>query len=525
MTPCPIFPLVLCGGMGSRLWPMSRVDQPKQFQPTAGSGSETYFQSTLLRHRSLGFQSPIIVTNFRHGPIVDRQMNELQISGTVIAEPMGRNTGPAVLAAALMILREDPDAQLLVLPSDHIIRGDMNGIIQAMVAPANDGRIITFGVVPRYAETGYGYITDAGASGTHDGLHNVDRFIEKPPVEKAQALIDGGLSYWASGISLFRADVIVEEYNRFDPLTAHMVDTAVSLGLRRGAGGRSGSGRRGHILLDEGTFRQARSEPTERAIFEVSERIGLAPLHGIDWDDVGAWSAVHRISDADEQDNVLTGDVIAIDTRNSLIQSDGRLVAVIGLDDVVVVDTPDALLVAHRDRSQDVKALVERLQAANRTEVKSHVTRDTTWGQVEVLARSQGYDMRLITVNPGEALSISGTGIGASLLTVVAGEVDCTPEGESGVLLAAGQSLPVAIDRNIRVYNPLGESVKLIQILFSAQTEALPVEGAAEAPASSIATTTPVALEVPEGPQTRRRRLQIVRTMLWPELGLAAANG
>ncbi len=521
MTPCPIFPLVLCGGMGSRLWPMSRVDQPKQFQPTAGSGSATYFQSTLLRHRTFGFQSPIIVTNFRHGPIVDRQMNELQISGTVIAEPMGRNTGPAVLAAALMILQEDPDALLLVLPSDHIIRGDMNGIVQSMAAPANEGRIITFGVAPRYAETGYGYITDAGASGTHSGLHNVDRFIEKPPVEKAQALIDGGLSYWASGISLFRADVIVEEYNRFDPLTAHMVDAALTLGLRRGAS----SLRRGHILLDEGTFRQARSEPTERAIFEVSERIGLAPLHGIDWDDVGAWSAVHRISDSDEHENVLTGDVIAIDTRNSLIQSDGRLVAVIGLDDVVVVDTPDALLVTHRDRSQDVKGLVERLQAANRTEVKSHVTRDTTWGQVEVLARSQGYDMRLITVNPGEALSISSTGIGASLLTVVAGEVDCTPEGESGVLLVAGQSLPVAADRKVRVYNPLGESVKLIQILFSQQTEAQPTDAAAEAPASAIAATTPVALELPESPLARRSRLQIVRTMLWPELGLAAANG
>lgn len=516
MTPCPIFPLVLCGGMGSRLWPMSRVDQPKQFQPTAGSGSTTYFQSTLLRHRSLGFQSPIIVTNFRHGPIVDRQMKELQMSGTVIAEPMGRNTGPAVLAAALMALREDPEAVLLVLPSDHIIRGDMNGIILSMAAPANEGRIITFGVAPRYAETGYGYITDAGASGTHHGLHNVDRFIEKPPVEKAQALIDSGLSYWASGISLFRADVIVEEYNRYDPLTAHMVDSALTLGLRRGAAG----GRRGHILLDEGTFRQARSEPTERAIFEVSERIGLAPLHGIDWDDVGAWAAVHRISDADDQENVLTGDVIAVDTRNSLIQSDGRLVAVIGMDDVVVVDTPDALLVTHRSRSQDVKGLVERLQAANRAEVKSHVTRDTTWGQVEVLARSDGYDMRLITVYAGEALSISTTGIGASLLTMVAGALDCTLEDEVGTVLSAGQSLQVAADRKVRVHNPSGATVKLIQILFNRVAELPPSDLAPPAAPTAFALA-----EEAEAASARRSHLSIVRSMFWPELGLASANG
>lgn len=513
MTLHPIFPLILCGGMGSRLWPMSRIDQPKQFQPTNGFGSTTYFQSTLLRHRGPGFQTPIVVTNFRHGPIVDRQMNELQMQGIVIAEPVGRNTGPAVLAAAMVILRQNPDAQLLVLPSDHIIRGDMTGIVQAMSAPARDGRIITFGVPPRYAETGYGYITDAGASDVHDGLHDVGSFIEKPPADKAQGLIDEGQAYWASGISLFRADVIVEEYLRFDPMTASAVDAAVTLGLER----RPRAGRRDHILLDEGTFRQARSEPTERAIFEVSDRIGLAPLDGIEWDDVGAWAAVHRISDTDDEANVLTGDIIAIDTRNSLVQSDGRLVAVIGMDDVVVVDTPDALLVTHRSRSQDVKGLVERLQATDRAEVKSHVTRDTSWGQVEVLARAQGYDMRLITVNPGEALTISSTDIGPSLLTVVSGEVDCLQDDEVARPLSTGQSLSVAADRKVRVHNPMGESVKLIQILFSRTAEAPDPE-----PALATASSHPV---VPEGKEHRRRRLAIVRKMLWPEHGLVASNG
>jgi mannose-1-phosphate guanylyltransferase / mannose-6-phosphate isomerase len=515
-----IFPLVLCGGMGSRLWPMSRVDQPKQFQPTAGQGSASYFQATLLRHRGPGFQAPIVVTGFRHGAIVDRQMNELQLSGTVIAEPLGRNTGPAVLAAALNVLQDDGDALLLVLPSDHIIRGDVNTIIQRMAAPAEDGRIITFGVVPRYAETGYGYITDAGASGTHDGLHNVDRFIEKPPVELAQALIDGGLSYWASGISLFRADVIVEEYRRQDPATVDCVAAALALGLRRPTSG----GRRAHVQLEEVSFRQARNLPTERAVFEVTDRIGLAPLHGIDWDDVGAWSAVHRTSVADDQRNVLTGDVITLDTRNSLVQADGRLVAVIGMDDVVVVDTPDALLVAHRERSQEVKKLVETLQAANRAEAKSHVARDTSWGQVEVLSRTQGYDMRLITVNPGEALAIHGIEGGSSLVTVVSGRVDCAPDGEAFRTIQTGQSVEIGPQARLQVSNPLGDSVKLIQILFSAGPE----EPACAEPGPAndgVSVTVPAdAVQVAESLSHRHRRLAAIRAAVLPDVGLFAAN-
>ena len=515
MSKRSVFPLVLCGGMGSRLWPMSRVDQPKQFQPTSGPGTATFFQSTLMRHRGQGYEAPIVVTNYRHGPIVNRQMSEVQMGGTVIAEPVGRNTGPAVLAAALTLLDESPDALMLVLPSDHVVKGDMDEIVQEMTGPAEDGRIIVFGVPPRYAETGYGYITDGGASALHDGLHEVQQFVEKPPVDLAQSLVDGGRSYWASGISLFRADVLVEEYRRFDPATSALVEAAVARAARRYV-----KSARDHILLDEETFRQARSEPTERAVFEVTERIGLAKMHGIEWDDVGAWSAVHRISGRDEMGNRLSGDVVAIDTRNSLIQAAGRLVAVIGMEDVVVVDTPDALLVTQRGRAQDVKALVERLQAESRDEASSHVVRDTSWGQVEVLTRAPGYDMRIITINPGEALSILGTGIGPSLLTVISGQADCDVKGGQSVRMVMGHSLSITADQSLSVYNPRADELKMIQIMFVGEASTPQVltpraEPAQEPAAPQRATDSKAVNGV-------RSALAALRAFTHPEHGLAA---
>ncbi len=289
---------------------MSRVDQPKQFQPTAGTGSASFFQATLLRHRGPGFETPIVVTNFRHGPIVNRQMRELQMAGTVIAEPVGRNTGPAVLAAALTVLREDPDALLLVLPSDHVVKGEINGIVRAMAQPADEGRIVAFGIPPRYPETGYGYITDGGASLAHDGLHEVRQFIEKPPLEQARTLV-------TSGNPIGRPASACSAPMFWSRNTGGSTRRPRFWWKRRSPArhARAATARATHILLDEPTFKLARNEPTERAVFEVSDRIALAPLRGIEWDDVGAWSAVHRISERNEAENLLSGDVIAIDTR------------------------------------------------------------------------------------------------------------------------------------------------------------------------------------------------------------------
>jgi mannose-1-phosphate guanylyltransferase / mannose-6-phosphate isomerase len=406
-----IYPLVLCGGMGARLWPMSRVQQPKQFQPTNGKGSLTYFQTTVQRHRGPQFHDPIIVTSHRHIDLVRQQLNDIQCGGTIIGEPTPRNTGPAVLAAALQILPMDPRALLLVLPSDHMIDGDLNSTVLAMADAAARGDIVTLGVAPTYAETGYGYILDGGETQHYAGLHHVARFVEKPNSAVAEALIAAGGAYWASGISLFSAATIVAEFGRLEPATLGAVRAAIA-GATRVAQG---------TILQDFAFRHARSEPTERMIFEKSPLVALAPIT-VRWNDIGAWAAVYDVNAKTEGGNVTNGDVVAMDTTNSLIRADGRLVVVVGMNDVIVVDTKDALLVTNRAHAQNVKQVTELLKTNGRPEIESHTFHTTPWGGVEDLLSKTGYKLELLTVRPGLTAKINGHGIGTSFLSVVAGE-------------------------------------------------------------------------------------------------------
>jgi mannose-1-phosphate guanylyltransferase / mannose-6-phosphate isomerase len=465
-----ITPVVLCGGMGSRLWPLSRLDQPKQFQPVNGRGSLSFFQTTIQRHRGLAFHDPVVVTNSRQEALVARQMRDLQLQARIIAEPVGRNTGPAVLAAALTALQDDAEAQLLILPSDHIIRGDLNRTITAMSAAADDGLIVTFGIKPAYPETGFGYITDGGAFTNYRGLHRVARFVEKPAYDVALQLMTGGQSYWASGISLFRADTIVEEFRRLDPACVQAVQAALNGASRRN----------GTLLLDDAAFAQATSQPTERLIFEQTQRIALAPLHDVEWNDVGAWNAVHQISQSDAAGNVISGDVMAMDTTNSLIRSEGRLVTVIGMQDVVVVETADAVLVTNWKSAQKVKQVVERLVADQRPEVRTHRIQETPWGQVETLSQDAGCDMRILTVQPGASVQINGTGAGPSVLTVVSGSGHCTVDGRE-MVIGRGDTLPIDADYALPLVNTSGQAMRLMQMMFAAPHDAQIITRAAKA--------------------------------------------
>ncbi len=454
-----ITPVVLCGGMGSRLWPMSRIDQPKQFQPTLGKGSLTYFQATLQRHRGPDFAEPIVVTNAGQAALVHRQLDDLQMQGQVVGEPVGRNTGPAVLAAAICAHRQNRDAIILVLPSDHMIKGDINRIIRAMHPAAEDGRIVSFGVVPTYPETGYGYITDGGPVADYPGLHEVAQFVEKPGHDHAQRLLDAGGVFWASGISLMRADTLIEEFRRLDPTTHAAVQAALDGAEVRTLG----------IVLDEDSFRQAANEPTERQVFERTPAIALAPLYGVEWDDVGAWNAVYKIADQDPDGNVLHGDVIAMNTHNSLVQSETRLVAIIGMQDTVVIDTPDAVLVTKRSHSQDVKQLVDRLKAGKRREVRTHTTREMPWGRIETVATDTGNDMRLMTVQRKASLQVNGTGVGPSLLTVLSGEGRCLIDGRE-VTVKRGQTVAIDPDEALPLTNPTEADLKLVHVVFRGGT-------------------------------------------------------
>lgn len=450
-----IYPVVLCGGMGSRLWPMSRIDQPKQFQPISGRGSLSYFQTTVQRHRGPQFHDPIVVTNQRHSDLVQRQLGEIQCGGQIIGEPIGRNTGPAVLAAALHILHSDAAALLLVLPADHIILGDLNTTVLAMADAAAAGRIVIFGIKPAYAETGYGYIIDGGTTGGQSGLHHVDRFVEKPNAQVAQRLIDAGHSYWASGISLFSAAMIVSEFKRLQPDTYAAVLAAVQGGARGMHG----------LTLDLQSFQKAGNEPTERSIFEHSPAVSLAPL-SVKWDDIGAWAAVYDVNAKCAQGNVTTGDVMALETTNSLIRSDGRLVVVLGLDDVIVIDTKDALLVTKRAHAQKVKEVVETLKAAKRSEVRRHVYATKPWGQIEDMNAAQGYKLEMLTVRPGSTAQINGHGLGASFLSVIMGKGSYL-EGHTQPVHTIGQGSMLAIDKDTQVSLTNTQTTDLQALLVS----------------------------------------------------------
>ncbi len=467
-----IYPLILCGGMGSRLWPMSRIDQPKQFQPVNGKGSLTYFQTTVQRHLGAKFHEPIIVTNAAQADLVSQQLNEIQSAGRIIGEPVGRNTGPAVLAAALSILPDDPDAILLVLPSDHIIVGDLNQTVEGMAIAADGGRIITFGVTPGYAEAGYGYIIDGGEVATYPGLHSVARFIEKPTVEVAQRLIDEGTAYWASGISMFRADVISEEFRKLEPRTHAAVTEAVS----------AAKPTRNGIVLNEAAFREARDEPTERAIFENSSVIALAPID-VKWDDVGAWASVYDVNAKSDDGNVTNGDVMTLDTTNSLIRSDGRLVVVVGMNDVIVVDTKDALLVTDRAHAQQVKLVVEKLKSGGRSEVVSHPFRNHAWGGIESLADNPEYRLEKLTVLPGSTIAINGHGLGDSFLSVVSGTGTYLEDNKGNdQTLELGSMLTIDKDTEVSLTNPSDQDMHAFLLSTTPMDAEAPQTADAERP-------------------------------------------
>lgn len=449
-----INPLIICGGNGTRLWPVSRVQSPKQFQQIAGQGSLTFFQSAVQRHRGDGFAAPIVVTGARHARTVLDQLEQIQCQADILCEPMGRNTGPAVLAAALRLLPRDPEALILVVPADHVIEGNINEAILAMAPAARDGRIVTFGITPRYAETGFGYITDGGEIASHPGLHGVDAFVEKPPVDRARELVDGGAAYWASGISLFTASTIVAEYRKFDPETVAAVEQAMAAATRTSAG----------LMIDQASFGRAVAGATESIVFERTDRIALCPLD-VSWSDVGSWTAMYGISKRNRQGNVLQGDVLALETQNSMIRSDSRLVTVVGMSDVIVIDTDDALLVARVGHCQSVKQVAEHLKAQQRVEAERHLGTMREWGSTKEMVASDHFSMSSLTINPGASVGIRP--LPGAELVVTKGRV-CLSGPDGPAILESGQRTVLDPAIETRVLNDSDEPVEVLHMANAA---------------------------------------------------------
>jgi mannose-1-phosphate guanylyltransferase/mannose-6-phosphate isomerase len=476
-----IYPLIVCGGVGTRLWPVSRTQSPKQFARVGDENSPTFFQSAVHRHTGPAYHAPVIVSAAKNRETLARQMDEIRCTGTVIHEPMGRNTGPAVLAAAMTLVARDPDAVMVVVPADHVIKGDLTPTITAMLPAAQAGRIITFGIKPRYAETGFGYITDGGPVIGYPGLRKVERFVEKPPTRKARLLVESDIAYWASGLSMFAAATIIAEYRKFDPATVDAVQAAVDNGRQAFDG----------FELSADHFAQAKSGPTESVVFEKTDRISLAPLD-VEWSDVGSWSAMYGISESGPLGNVLQGDVIVVETTNSMVRSSSRLVTVVGMKDVIVIDTPDALLVTRVGHCQDVKKVAEHLKGDNRPEAERHVpalpkVSARAYGAFSPVYQSQGVELSSARLAPGGTLDLSP------------GEARELAVGR-GTLLATAAGQPRPLTPGARMVLPADAAVTLVNtgleeaevVLMTLHAAAAWQDDAAAAPNVETAALRPV---------------------------------
>lgn len=345
-----IIPVILSGGAGTRLWPLSWGDHPKQFLPLVSN--KTMIQETLLRLSNLEIDAPIVSCGEGHRFLVAQQIGEItDKKPTILLEPMAKNTAPAIAAACCAAMKRDKDAIVVVLPSDHVI-ADVKTFQSAVMTAAKNaekGALVTFGIVPTFAATGYGYVKASGAE--TDGAFTLEKFVEKPCLEKAQEYLASGEYSWNSGMFVFKAATFIEE------LKVHSLEMAkLSIESFEKAAADSD-----FIRLDKDSFGQIKGDSIDYAVMEKTSKGKIVKLNA-GWDDVGSWSALYDISEKDENKNAVKGDVIALDTVNSYIRGGKRTIATIGLDNVVIVDADDSLLIARMDKIQDVKKVAEEMK-------------------------------------------------------------------------------------------------------------------------------------------------------------------
>jgi len=444
-------PVLLSGGVGSRLWPVSREAYPKQFLPLAGE--QSMLVDTLHRLEALSAQPPMVVCNEEHRFIVAEQLREAGVAGAeIILEPCGRNTAPAVAVAALQALKSDEDAILLVLPADHLVENPaaFHAAVREALPLAEQGRLVTFGVVPTRAETGYGYIRRGPSLG--GGLYNLESFVEKPDAATAESYLQSGDYLWNSGKFLFGARAYIEELRVLAPA---MLEACV--GALEGA-----EADLDFVRLDADIFATCPSDSIDYAVMEKTERGAVAVLD-CGWSDVGAWSALWDVGEADAQGNVLQGDVLVDQSHNNYLRSESRLLAVTGINDLVVVETADAVLVSHRDTVQDVKRLVTALKSSGRAEANVHARVYRPWGSYESLITSERFQVKSIIVNPGQKLSLQKHHHRAEHWIVVSGTAEVTCE-EKVFTLAEDESTYIPLGHKHRLANPGRIPLELIEV-------------------------------------------------------------
>ncbi|HEX4860583.1 MAG TPA: mannose-1-phosphate guanylyltransferase/mannose-6-phosphate isomerase [Rhizomicrobium sp.] len=448
-----IYPVILSGGSGTRLWPLSRAALPKQL--LALHGSRTMIQETVLRAQLSGAAAPLLLCSDAHRFLVAEQMQEIGVAPrAIVLEPMGRNTAPAAAVAALMIAAEDAKGVIVLLPSDHVVRdakafGEAVGLASAA---AREGHIVTFGMAPSGPETGYGYVHRGAHLEKLDGAHRVQRFVEKPDVETAKDYIADGGYFWNSGMFVFRADVLIEDMRLHAPDVLAAAREALAKSKRD----------LDFVRLDADAFANAPNISIDYALMEKTDRAAIVPCD-IGWSDVGAWSALWDIRDRDAQSNVLLGDVIAHESTGSYVHSAGRLTALVGVRDLVVIATDDAVLVADKSRAQEVKAVVDRLKSDNRSEHTEHKRVFRPWGSYETVDIGDRFQVKHIMVKPGGRLSLQMHHHRAEHWVVVQGTARVTV-GDKISLLNENESTFIPLGERHRLENPGDVPLRLIEV-------------------------------------------------------------
>ncbi|MCO1334802.1 mannose-1-phosphate guanylyltransferase/mannose-6-phosphate isomerase [Microbulbifer sp. OS29] len=447
-----MIPVILCGGTGSRLWPLSREAYPKQFLPLIGG--ETMLQATVRRLEGIQqIQAPILVCNEEHRFAAAEQLQEIgRGAQSILLEPCARNTAPAIALAALAALESGADPLLLVLPADHAVAdvAAFQQAVQSALALAEQGHLVTFGIVPTRAETGYGYIRRGDVLAGN--AWKVAEFVEKPNAETAESYIAGGEHSWNSGMFLFRASRYLEE------LGQHRVDILAACRSAYKSAVRDLDFTR----VDRDAFATCADESVDYAVMEPTESAAVVPMDA-GWSDVGSWQGLWELAERDANENLLQGDVLLEDSERCLVRAESRLVSLLGVKDLVVVDTDDALLIADQQRVQEVKKLVTKLRGQGRSEAQRHRKVYRPWGYYDSIDAGPRFQVKRIVVKPGQQLSLQMHHHRAEHWIVVRGTAKVT-RGEEEVLITENQSTYIPLGVVHRLENPGTIPLELIEV-------------------------------------------------------------
>lgn len=447
-----LLPIIMAGGNGSRLWPLSRQLNPKQFLPL-GDAKVSMLQATIQRLKGLDIATPVLICNEQHRFLAAEQLRQLDMeNANILLEPVGRNTAPAIALAALQATHDGQDPILLILAADHLIEDvpAFHAAIHTALPLASSGKLVTFGIVPTHPETGYGYIEKGKAEGS--GGYAVSQFVEKPDLPTATDYLASGDFLWNSGMFMFHASRYLEELERFRP----EIVAACRLAL-------AGCQQDMHFTrVDKAAFELCPDDSIDYAVMEKAEDAMVVPLDA-GWSDIGSWSALWDVSEKDENDNVLKGDVLQYHSSSNYIHAASRLVTLVGVKDLVVVETKDAIMVAHKDHVQDVKKIVEQLKLQGRGEHINHREVYRPWGVYDSIDDGHRYQVKHITVKPGAKLSVQMHHHRAEHWVVVSGTAKVT-NGDTTFLVTENQSTYIPIGQVHALENPGVIPLELIEV-------------------------------------------------------------